>query len=148
MTEIETLRAQVAKLKAENARFAQQAIDHINSAHILHKKISQLKAKNEHLYFALTDTKALELGTAERLAIAQANNQRLQEAVKDYKWNKDENNFIISVQDILLTPLDTSALEAIVQKAGEAMRERCANVAHNYCMTIRALPGVTLKDLK
>ena len=62
----------------------------------------------------------------------------------------------------LALPQDTSALEAIVQKAGEVMRERCfdacnadkypnecdKSIAYDCRLTIRALPGVTLWDLK
>ena len=48
---------------------------------------------------------------------------------------------------------DDSALEAIIKNAGEVMRERCASEScrsHEYDATkaIRALPGVTLGDLK
>lgn len=48
---------------------------------------------------------------------------------------------------------DDSALEAIVKKAGEVMRERCASEScrsHEYDATkaIRTLPAVTLEDLK
>src|SRR5574343_137611 len=57
-------------------------------------------------------------------------------------------------EQALATKSDTSALEAIVKKAGEVMRERClfeADIAyHNKhcCEEIRALPAVTLEDLK
>lgn len=61
-----------------------------------------------------------------------------------------------AVRELLDAPSDTSALEAIVKKAGEVMRERSINVAWNNepdCngpieMEIHALPGVTLEDLK
>ena len=51
---------------------------------------------------------------------------------------------------------DIFVLEAMIAKAGEKMRERCINVAWNNepdCngpieVGIRALPGVTLEDLK
>ena len=48
---------------------------------------------------------------------------------------------------------DDSALEAIVKKAGEVMREWCASEScrsHEYDATkaIRTLPAVTLEDLK
>ena len=53
----------------------------------------------------------------------------------------------------LATQPDDSALEAIVKKAGEVMRERCASEScrsHEYDATkaIRTLPAVTLEDLK
>ena len=61
-----------------------------------------------------------------------------------------------AVGKLLDAQSDDSALEAVVKKAGEAMRERSINVAWNYepdCngpieMGIRALPAVTLEDLK
>ena len=59
-------------------------------------------------------------------------------------------------------PQDTSALEAMIQKAGEVMRERCfaacnadkypnecdKSIAYDCRLAIRTLPGVTLGDLK
>ena len=62
----------------------------------------------------------------------------------------------------LALPQDTSALAAVVQKAGEVIRERCfdacnadkypnecdKSIAYDCRLTIRALPGVTLWDLK
>lgn len=58
-----------------------------------------------------------------------------------------------AVGKLLDAPSDTSALEAIVKKAGEVMRERCASEScrsHEYDATkaIRTLPAVTLEDLK
>lgn len=54
----------------------------------------------------------------------------------------------------LAQPADTSALEAIVKKAGEVMRERCEacmcdlGVYDSPQAAIRALPGVTMEDLQ
>lgn len=55
-------------------------------------------------------------------------------------------------------PQDTAALEAMIAKAGEVMREQCAALCDRFadremhpaeCAgAIRALPSVTLKDLK
>lgn len=58
-----------------------------------------------------------------------------------------------AVRKLLDDPSDTSSLEAIVKKAGEVMRERCASEScrsHEYDATkaIRTLPAVTLEDLK
>ena len=58
-----------------------------------------------------------------------------------------------AVGKLLDAPSDTSSLEAIVKKAGEVMRERCASEScrsHEYDATkaIRTLPAVTLEDLK
>lgn len=64
----------------------------------------------------------------------------------------------VSNIEALALPSDTTALSAVVTKAGEVMRERCAVTARTYgCArrtvmeteaAIRALPGVTLGDLK
>lgn len=107
------------------------------------------------------DAAIAELET--QLAATQADNQRLREAAKDVcKANNytEVSQAVRVLNTLLLTTFDTSALEAIVQKAGEAMRERCAeDVCHNerylgrlgatqHAQYIRALPGVTLEDLK
>lgn len=52
-----------------------------------------------------------------------------------------------AVGKLLDAPSDTSALEAIVKKACEVMRERCAEVWMMGETHIRALPAVTLDDL-
>ncbi len=46
----------------------------------------------------------------------------------------------------LATPADTTALQSLLTKAGEVMRERCIEVID--CEAIRALPAITLDDLK
>lgn len=58
----------------------------------------------------------------------------------------------------LALPQDTSAMEALIAKAGEVMRERCAHeadpfelknaLATDIAKGIRALPGLKLEDLK
>ena len=64
----------------------------------------------------------------------------------------------LTVAEAIATPSDTSALEAMIAKAGEKMRERM--IASGFSqpheeyfgdtiqLTIRALPAVTLEDLK
>jgi len=99
----------------------------------------------------------------EDLALAQADNQRLRELVARYRNETPPGNqphmICTDADKALSTPLDTSALEAIVQKAGEVMRERCAkesdpfdeirsSIATSIENAIHALPGVTLEDLK
>lgn len=55
-------------------------------------------------------------------------------------------------REALALPSDTTALEALIAKAGEVMRERCwhsvpfGQIA--ICGAIRALPSITLEDLK
>ncbi len=51
----------------------------------------------------------------------------------------------------LALPQDATAIEAIIAKAGEVMRERCIEYNTRRMITtaaIHALPGVTLEDLK
>lgn len=62
----------------------------------------------------------------------------------------------------LAAPSDATALNELIDKAGEVMRERCLfeidpknytndfaqGVVYGCCDEIRALPGVTLEDLK
>lgn len=58
--------------------------------------------------------------------------------------------------DALAQPTDTSALEEVIAKAGEVMRERCCYAQYkmterhpcSVAVEIRALPGVTLEDLQ
>ena len=120
------------------------------------QRVAELKQENAQLRFALADTEALELGTAERLALAQADNQRLREFAQkiseqipekpDY-WSScgQCSNNADEAEDLIAQSQDVSALEAIVQKAGEVMRERCNRSSVDR---IQYLPGVTLGDLR
>ena len=45
----------------------------------------------------------------------------------------------LTVAEALAAPSDTSALEAVIKKAEEKMRERCSEIAD--CSSIRALPA-------
>ena len=97
-----------------------------------------------------------------QLALAQADNQRLREFAQkiseqipekpDY-WSScgQCSNNADEAEDLIAQSQDVSALEAIVQKAGEVMRERCIHTCRDYGLVgnaIRALPDVTLEDLK
>lgn len=76
--------------------------------------------------------------------------------------NDDENRILRLIPSCLnenKIPQDTSALEAMIAKAGEVMRERAARKVevafeihpyprwHDITNAIRALPGVTLQDM-
>ena len=145
----------------------------------------------QRLQMALAYTEALELGTAERLAAAnaeiarlkansvkrthelldgiiaqaacQAREQQLRDVIQ--LWLDDGIAVSLCTEQstrLLSTPQNTSALEAMIQKAGEVMRERCAVEAYEWAMAyvvedtapvgnadaIRALPNVTLEDLR
>lgn len=93
------------------------------------------------------------------LSASQAREQQLREAlltIRQY-WNDDEqesHDRCNRAMEALATPQDTSALEALIAKAGEVMRERCADFVQfqwdeaGAAYEIRALPGVTLEDLQ
>lgn len=95
----------------------------------------------------------------ERLAASQANEQKLKSAllIEAMHWRTVTSKSEIKDEINLLFPSDTTALSAMIAKAGEVMRERCASefyqphVEHfgdSIQLTIRALPSVTLEDLK
>ena len=104
------------------------------------------------------------------LAAEQAKNVKLREVLKkttvalEHRWEVIANRAAPVLEGVideahsegiiaLATPSDTSALEAIVKKAGEVMRGRCAQSADDNCHfstcdSIQLLPAVTLEDLK
>lgn len=98
----------------------------------------------------------------QQLAASQARELQLREAlvntVKLFKGDHSAplSSEVIKQQDnALALPSDTTAIETMIQKAGEVMRERCASFAEtsfayrfDNANAIRALPGVTLEDLK
>ena len=117
-----------------------------------------------------------EMSLRDRLAASQAENVRLREWQKkaaklvkhadgclwatplptgygEWGCTCGYSDLVLDGEPLNATPSDTSALEAMISKAGEKMRERC----RKHCVSdmkirlgeeIRALPGVTLGDLK
>ena len=85
---------------------------------------------------------------AAELAAEQAKNVGLREALLEYR------TFFSSItagKEALSAPSDTSALETMIAKAGEKMRERIRIAKAQGWLSdglIRTLPGVTLEDLK
>ncbi len=56
-----------------------------------------------------------------------------------------------NLENALAIPSDTTALNELITKAGEVMRERCLSLREAHLVRseeIRAIPGVTLEDLK
>lgn len=106
--------------------------------------------------------KANHLAGNEQLAAEQAKNAGLREALHyslgawEYDGISDEHGSIFQEACSRCdAPSDTSALEAMIAKAGEVMREQCADYLDRYgevsqrrSEEIRALPAVTLEDLK
>lgn len=122
-------------------------------------------AEIQRLQMALADAEALELGTAEKcdklraeLAAEQAKNVALREVlaywmpfIESEQDDERQAPWVARAQAVLATQSDTSALEAIVKKAGEVMRDRFRIAEAQGWLNkefIRALPAVTLEDLK
>ena len=94
----------------------------------------------------------------EQLAASQLREQQLREALEVvnnagddewYPYTPEQAKKVIS--EALTLPQDASAIEAMIKKAGEVMRERFMCARGNgqlYPVEIRALPGVTLEDLR
>ena len=98
------------------------------------------------------------------LAASQAREQKLLNHIALALEFCDMPAFSIAenLANALALPQDITALEAMIQKAGEVMRARCAVEAYEWAMAyvvedtapvgnadaIRALPNVTLEDLK
>lgn len=116
----------------------------------------------------------------QQLAASQAREQQLREALSllsertgyPEKLGECPEKHILT--EAISLPSDTTALEAMIQKAGAVMRERCVEACHEYdnrieamrdceyqaelagrqagamrsATAIRALPGVKLDDLK
>ena len=136
--ELASAMAEIERLKTSpTIEACRQMIENaaVKEASELHKQLAAEQAKNVGLLEALS---------------------RLQEACD----MEDDNEFYAAnsaATKILATPSDTSALEDIVKKAGEKMREKCANLgavwnsykaaARDLSIAIRALPAVTLNDI-
>lgn len=124
-----------AKTSPSDAPFrAADALEHfVNSAR------ADLVAENDRLKFALADTEALELGTAERLtatltalAAAEADNERLREAIRKHKSQDWEcNSDHPALNAALAQPRDDSALRRLLDEAKAGVYEECAKVIGN-----------------
>lgn len=122
------------------------------------------------------------LSLRQQLAAEQAKNVKLRELVEHFALIDlgrsllpgDFGLWVLRARKAIATPSDTSALEAIVKKAGEVMRELAENACKAYdekietmrdneyqaelagrqagaarcASAIRDLPAVTLEDLK
>ena len=92
-----------------------------------------------------------------QIAASQAREQQLRETLEYFfpAWQKYEPlNWKYRVKQALSKPTDTTALSAMITKAGEVMRERAIRSVDltPYRLVaderIRALAGVTLEDLQ
>lgn len=130
---------------------------------------NQLNVLKDRLYTLRGADKALDSEReanallTEQLAASQSREQKLRAAINSMAGETTSHYDRLEIaRKALSLPQDTSALEAMIQKAGEVMRARCAVEAYEWAMAyvvedtapvgnadaIRALPSVTLEDLK
>lgn len=150
------LRAELAEARAEIDKWKAKAIDLEMKRDIAVSTFEKVKADRTVAKNALAEqckhTKTIE----QQLAAEQAKNVGLREALEYSIKQVPELATVPGISKAISTPSDTAALEAIVKKASEVMRRRSMSVAWNNepdCngpieMGIRALPAVTLEDLK
>jgi hypothetical protein len=68
-------------------------------------RIEAQQKRIQHLEFALADTEALELGTAEKLVASQAQNKVLREALENYEGMLDELRDYPITHDLIIEAL-------------------------------------------
>jgi hypothetical protein len=137
----------------------QEEIEH------LHQQLAEKDAEHgRELRRIGKQTEAVVRALQSEIAASQARERQLREVLgiclKEIESWCDEVGYERfnhpEVNKALALPQDTSALEALITKAGEVMRERCVQEWIVALQTpgvtvddaIRALPGVKLEDLK
>lgn len=145
--ENEQLRQQLAEKDVEIEHLDRTKAEWKNTAKLLDEKLVATQAREAQLREALIGAhKALEAIGSEM-------------TVGDRYTNAGQYliDSLEPSREALAPLLDSSALEALIDKAGEVMRERCAEKMESQhtwitsvaaSSTIRALPGVTLEDLQ
>ena len=151
LDELEAARAEIERLKTVPMKYRRMAFN------------AHLQDENAKLSKQLAAEQAKNVGLRDFIASAQVSSGVCccGEAMDGHSSPMSCGHSPVDMWDhavgkLLDAPSDTSALEAIVKKAGEVMRERSINVAWNNepdCngpieMEIRTLPAVTLEDLK
>lgn len=147
--EIESLRQQLADSEAEGLEQARLLGMSGEREAALLSEIEQLKQHQNQLLRQLVASQAREYRLREALVYFFP----AWEKYKPLSWQYKAKQALS-----LSLPSDTTALSAMIAKAGEVMRGRCENHANYYKAhslvaqgiydEIRALPGVTLEDLK
>lgn len=151
--------------------------DEVNAARIyLREKgrlLTELAEKNAEIERLERLADAIDKRAGERIAASQAMERQLREALdllvfQHHDWGlgdvcsatfaQQNRELIQNARKALALPQDTTALKALIAKAGEVMRERCAvrametgdymSVGKHVAGAIRTLPGVKLEDLK
>lgn len=123
-------------------------------------EIERLKSENETHWSNGADFTNHIIKLEQQLAASQLREQQYREALESIAANTccDRcQEAALVARNALALHTDTTALEAIVKKAGECMRERCAAAfdqphvewfGDQIDEEIRALPGVNIGDLK
>lgn len=128
---IETLRRQLAEKDGEIERLKEEV--RVTKEEDFPRKV---KAVANNWRITLATSQAREVKLREALSIAVVGGDYL-------KSERDQ------FDKLLAQPTDTSALEAMIQKAGEVMRERCLpGTSSMFASRIRLLPQVTLEDIQ
>lgn len=86
----------------------------------------------------------------QQLATSQAREVQLREALQtelDYQFD-NYREIAPWISKALALPQDTTALEAMIAKASEVMRERCERESWLMAPVLRSIPEVTLEDLR
>lgn len=137
-SELESLRAQLAEKDKEIERLRKEVVNRNQRA----LDGDKAAANSYSLYEALLE--------------AQAENAKLRDVVNLWLGSSlEEPSLSLCIrysEEALSIPPNTSALAEVVARAGEVMRERAATViwdgpVTNQRIAIRALPGVTIKDI-
>ena len=141
--QIESLRQQLNKI-TEELHAHQIGHDHI---------IAEKDAEIEHLDRTKAEGKNTAKLLDEKLAASQAREAQLREATECLLHLCDaigmrHGPVLDKARQALALPQDISALEAMIAKAGEVMRERCERESWRMAPVLRSIPGVTMEDLQ
>jgi hypothetical protein len=134
-SELEAARAEIERLKTVPMKYRRMAFNaHLQDENAkLSKQLAAEQAKNVGMRELVEHFALIDLGKS---------------LLPD-----DFGLWVLRARKAIAPPSDTSALEALVAKAGEKMREMCIaeflTRTHWYAEeNMRALPAVTLEDLK
>lgn len=137
----------------------------LNEIESLRQQLAEKDAEIERITHERNNLKALLHARNTGVAASQLREQQLRAWIE--KWckfdslNMDLRGWFRFSAEYKALPTDTSALEAMIAKAGEVMRERAAKETErtfdtqgrlvyfkDFADAIRALPDVTLGDVK
>lgn len=154
----------IKQLEAEVAHWKANHANEVRRARILKDRpdmpiervraYEQWGADRERLVAEIERKMSAAAFILKQLAASQAREAKLREALEwEREFQKDQGREVsVFGGSVLAQPSDTTALEAVIAKTGEVMRERCCKVLFSNPaateIAIRALPGVTLDDIR